>query len=79
MALVAINTAPRTSKTMPNVPATAPVKYKAPNTMARITLMIRSAFPMFVVTIYVFCGCKRLFKKKHKQANKANAHYANGK
>jgi hypothetical protein len=79
MADVAKNTPPITNKTIPNVPVTLPVKYKAPNTNARIILIIRSAPPMFVDITNLFCGCKILFKNDYKQVNKANAHYANGK
>ena len=79
MALVARNTPPNTNKTIPNVPVTVPVKYKEPNTSARIILIMRSAPPMFVDIIELFCGCKILFKNKNKKVNQANTHYANGK
>lgn len=45
--LVSINTAPKTTKTIPTVPVTVPVKYKAINTAATITLIVRSTIPMF--------------------------------
>lgn len=45
---VARKTPPNTSNTVPHVPVTVPVKNRAENTIAKITRIIRSVFPMFV-------------------------------
>jgi hypothetical protein len=47
MADVAKNTPPNTSKTIPTVPSTVPVKYSAAKMAATIILRILSVLPMF--------------------------------
>ena len=51
MALVNTNTAAKTTKTIPIVPVTVPVKYNAANTMAKMILIPRSKFDMFFFMI----------------------------
>jgi len=45
---------PSTTNTVPQVPATVPVKYNPAKTIARITRMILSAFPMFAFILKLF-------------------------
>jgi|GEM_PF-1849045 len=52
--LVARKTPPSTSRTVPSVPLTVPVKYNAANTMANKMRTILSVDPMFFFMMYEF-------------------------
>ena len=52
--LVATNTPPNTRSTIPKVPVTVPVKYKAANTNAMTILATLSIVPMFFFMTLLF-------------------------
>ncbi len=53
--LVKINRPPVTSNAILHTPVTAPVKYKIPDTMAAIILILRSVFPIFFFIEQFYC------------------------